>query len=193
MQGFERRGLREVERYVALPDTSGMRRVGRQSGQALLFSARARLKRGADAAVEVTASLLAPLVRWAARHQRMSNSPDSLDIPDAAPLNWQHSLYGVGVLGAQVDYRTQSTQLHLLYAGSEVNQWDAWSGENREISGSGAGLTVMSIPGCLAGVEILRACGDATDGKYRHIVLPDGSHARELRVRDFYVRILAEA
>jgi hypothetical protein len=111
--------------------------------------------------------------------------------PSALPRlgpEYRYRLVGVGVIAISQDEHTKATVLDLLYAGSETVVVDGASDTRHIVRRGGPGVWNMQVP-CLLPVRVIAAAaGDATDGEFRHHILPDGTHARELVVRDLYVR-----
>lgn len=95
-------------------------------------------------------------------------------------------LQGVAVLGVQRD--DDSTIVDLLYARSETARVDPISGAEEIVSTGGAGVWALRLPAMFPSLLITSSAGNATDGEFRHHVLPDGACAQELIVSNLHVR-----
>lgn len=95
-------------------------------------------------------------------------------------------LQGVAVLGVQSD--GHNTVVDLLYARSERVLVDPISGAEEIVTRGGAGVWALRLPATLPSLLITSSAGSATDGEFRHHLLPDGACAQELIVSNLHVR-----
>ena len=110
--------------------------------------------------------------------------------PRPARPEYRHRLVGVALLSALPDPETSTTALHLLYVASETSVLDPTTGAHYVLARGGPGVWNLRVPRMLPASLIVSAAGEATNGEFRHHILADGTHARELIVQDLRVRSL---